>query len=355
MSIELLRKISEVPGVCGFEDAAQDIVAEELRNCCDEVWRDPMGNVFGLKKATVGTQKPPKVMFAGHVDEIGLMVTHVDSDGFIRFTTVGGLSSQYLISQRVIVHGSEPVPGVIPPKYAGLMSDEEKNRVQSIEDLYIDTGLSANEVHAKVNIGDIISIDQDFRMLGDKVVTGRNFDDRLGVYCMVRAMQEMGETASDVYAVSTVQEEVGVRGAHPAAYTVAPDFGIAIDGSITWDVPHASGHQKHCSMGKGTGIYMMDRLTIGNPRLLRFLIELCERHGIPFQRNVGGGTDASAIQRSRGGAMSTTIGAPTRYMHSSVQLAHVDDLKATSDLLRVFAENAHELMAALEASGIRRS
>jgi endoglucanase len=179
--------------------------------------------------------------------------------------------------------------------------------------------------------------------MGSKVVTGRNFDDRLGVYCMLLAMKNLRETHADIYAVSTVQEEVGVRGATPAAYSVEPDFGIAIDGSITWDVPHAPQHQKHCYLGKGTGIYIMDRLTIGSPKLVNFLIYACEKNGIAYQRNVGGGTDASAIQRSRHGALSTTIGAPTRYMHSSVQMAHVDDLTATSLLLKTFAETAHEL------------
>ena len=341
--LDLLKRLCEVPGVCGFEDSAQEIVTAELKSCCDEVWSDRMGNVFGLKKGTEHGNEPLKVMFAGHVDEIGMMVTHIDTDGFVRFTAVGGLSSQYLISQRVIIHGTERVSGVIPPKYQGLMSDEEKNRVTPLEDLYIDTGLTADEMNAKVHIGDIISVDQDFRLLNPNVVTARNFDDRLGGYCMIQAMKNLGDTRVDVYAVSTVQEELGVRGAHPAAYSVEPDFGIAIDGSITWDVPHADPHQKHCFMGKGTGIYMMDRLTLGSPKLVNFLIETCEKQGIAFQRNVGGGTDASAIQRSRRGALSTTIGAPTRYMHSSVQLAHVDDLLATSMLLKAFAERAHEL------------
>ena len=341
--LELLKRLSEVPGVCGFEDAAQDLVEMELKACCDEVWRDRMGNLFGLKKAASNIENPPKVMFAGHVDEIGLMVTFVDDDGFVRITPVGGLSSQYLISQRVIIHGTEPVPGVIPPKYQGLMSDNEKNRVLAIEDLYVDTGLSPDEAKSKINIGDIVSIDQDFRRMGDKAVTGRNFDDRLGVYCMIQAMKHLGETKADIYAVSTVQEEVGVRGATPAAYSVEPDFGIAIDGSITWDVPHAPIHKKNCYLGRGTGIYIMDRLTIGSPKLVQFLIDTCERNGIAFQRNVGGGTDASAIQRSRAGALSTTIGAPTRYMHSSVQMAHLDDLAATGAVLKTFAEAAHEL------------
>lgn len=343
--LDFLERLSNVSGVCGHEDTAQDLVEAELAGCCDEVWRDAMGNLFGLKKATArpAVGDPPSVMFAGHVDEIGLIVTHVDDEGFIRFAPVGGLSSQYLISQRVIVHGTEPVSGVIPPKYQGLMSDEEKKKVLPLEDLYIDTGLPGEEVRAKVTIGDIVSIDSDFRLLNPKVVLGRNFDDRLGVYSMVQAMKALGETHADVYAVSTVQEEVGVRGAHTAAYAVDPDYGVAIDGSITWDVPHAPAHQKHCSLGEGTGIYIMDRLTIGSPKLVSFLIHLCERNGIAYQRNVGGGTDASAMQRAKGGALSTTIGAPTRYMHSSVQLAHVDDLLATSALLKTFAEHAHEL------------
>lgn len=345
--MELLKRLSDMPGVCGFEDAAQDIVEEELKSCCDEVWRDRMGNVFGLKKADNGTKKAPRVMFAGHVDEIGLMVTHIDTAGFIRFAPLGGLNSSYLISQRVIVHGTKPLHGVIPPKYKDLAKKEEQESILPLEELYVDTGLSYEEVATVVNIGDIISIDCDFRFLNDKVVTGRNFDDRLGVYCMIEAMKQLGKTRVDVYAVSTVQEEVGVRGAHTAAFAVEPDFGIAIDGAITRDVPHAAAHQRRCSMGKGTGIYIMDRLTIGSPKLVAHLIELCETKGIPYQRNIGGGTDASAIQRAKSGALSTTIGAPTRYMHSSVQLAHVDDLKATSDLLRVFAENAHDLYAAL--------
>jgi putative aminopeptidase FrvX len=341
--LELLKELCEIPGVCGFEDPAQAITERELKICCDDVWRDRMGNVFGLKRAKTGVLNPKKVMFAGHVDEIGMMVTFVDDDGFVRFTPVGGLSSQYLISQRVIIHGSEPVAGVIPTLYQGLVSEAEKNSITPMEKLYIDTGLPAEEVKTKVNIGDIISVDQDFRILNGKAVTGRNFDDRLGVYCMIQAMKDLGETEADIYAVSTVQEELGVRGAHTAAYAVDPDFGIAIDGAITWDIPHAAAHQKHCSMGKGTGIYMMDRLTLGSPKLLKFLIDLCEKNGIAYQRNVGGGTDASAIQRAKGGALATTIGAPTMYMHSSVQVAHLDDLIATSMLLKLFAQEAHKL------------
>ena len=130
----------------------------------------------------------------------------------------------------------------------------------------------------------------------------------------------------------------------PAAYAVDADIGLAIDGSMAWG-PYVPKHQNLCTLGNGAGIYIMDRLTIGTPKLVRYLFGLCERFGITCQKNIGGGTDAAAIQQSRAGAMSTTIGAPTRYMHSTVQLAHADDIDATAELLKTFAENAHELLA----------
>lgn len=341
--MDLLKRLCEIPGVSGFEDEVQDLVAAELGSCCDRVWRDRAGNVLGFRGATEKSDKPLRVMLAAHVDEIGLMVTHVDAGGFVRFAPVGGCDACTLVSQRVVVHGRKRLNGVIAPRIAGALRSGEEQKAPDMRDLYIDTGLSGEQVAALVDAGDIVSLDQDFRFLNEKVVTGRSFDDRLGVFCMLEAMKSLGRTLVDVYAVSTVQEEIGVRGAPVAAYAVEPDFGIAIDGSLAWDVPNVAEHEKHCRMGQGTGIYVMDRLTLGNPRLVRFLVELCGREGIAFQRNIGGGTDASAIQRTKSGALSTTIGPPTRYMHSTVQLAHLDDIRATSALLRAFAEHAQEL------------
>jgi endoglucanase len=343
--MELLETLCTIPGVSGFEDEVQRFVMAELEGVCDKVWRDRAGNVIGLKRAATGNENAAKVMFAAHVDEIGLMVTHVDADGFIRFAPVGGFDACNLLSQRVIVHGRRRMNGVIAPRILGSKKSSESPKEPELADLYIDLALPRDEVAANVEIGDAISLDQDFRYLNDQVITGRNFDDRLGVYCMIEAMKRLGRTEVDVYAVSTVQEELGVRGAPMAAYAIEPDFGIAIDGSLAWDVPNIADHEKHCALGQGTGIYVMDRLTLGSPRLVRFLVELCQRAGIPFQRNIGGGTDASAIQRTKLGALSTTIGAPTRYMHSTVQLAHMADVRATWALLAAFAEHAHELGA----------
>jgi len=194
-----------------------------------------------------------------------------------------------------------------------------------------------------IEVGDPITFAQEYVQLNERVCMGRNFDDRIGTYCLLEMMRRLDDTAIDVYAVSTVQEEVGVRGMPVVAYAIEPDIGIAIDGSLSrGPYPELQGHT--CEMGDGTGIYLMDNLTIGDRRLVSFLIDLCREHGIAFQRNIGGGTDASALQRVRAGSLSTTVGAPVRYMHSTVQLCHVDDIEATVALLAIFAQHAHELL-----------
>jgi len=343
MDQELLERICNTPGVSGYEDEVQKVVTEALSACCDEVRRDRLGNVIGLKKATQppeGGDRAIRAVLAAHADEIGMMVKHVDENGFIRFQPVGGLDPKVLVSQRVVIHGAETVGGVIVPDSRA----DSKEKVTPLEDVFIDTGLPHDTVCELLNVGDIITFDQDVTLLNDKVYVGRNFDNRIGVYCLVEAARRLGDASVDAYFVSSVQEEVGVRGMPAAAYAIEPDIGIAIDGSLSWG-PYAKEHQRLCGVGKGTGIYIMDGLTIGDRRLVGFLFDLCERDGIPFQRNIGGGTDASAIQRTKEGALSTTVGAPVRYMHSTVQLCHADDIEATIELLTAFLRSAHELLS----------
>ncbi|MDP6041931.1 MAG: M42 family peptidase, partial [Candidatus Latescibacteria bacterium] len=212
----------------------------------------------------------------------------------------------------------------------------------ALDEMLIDVGLPREEVCEAIEVGDTVTFACELAELNDKVYVGRNFDDRIGTYCMLDAMEHLGATTVDVYAVSSVQEEVGVRGMPMAAYAIEPDMGLALDGSVTWGA-HIPKHELLCALGEGTGIYIMDRLTIGDRRLVQFLFDLCEKNGIAYQRNIGGGTDASAIQRTKSGALSTTVGAPVRYMHSTVQLCHEDDIEATVALLKTFLEHAHEL------------
>jgi endoglucanase len=341
--MELLRALSDAPGVSGFEDRVQEIVAAELATICDEGWTDRIGNVIGLKRA-VGVPEgrvPLKVMIAAHVDEIGFMVKHIDREGFVRFMPIGGFDPRTLIAQRVIIHGEVEVKGVIAPQPNWILREQDRNSVLDAGELVIDVGLSRPEIARVVTVGDVISLAQPFEELNDEVVVGRNFDDRVGVYVMLEAMKRMCDSQADIYAVATVQEEVGLRGVPTAAYAIEPDIGIAIDGSLASDVPYAQAHDKHCTMGAGTGIYVMDKRTISDRRLVRFLVRLAEEHGIEYQMNLGGGTDAAIIQRHKTGARVCTIGAPTRYMHTTAQMCSKRDIENTIRLLVAFMENAH--------------
>jgi len=341
--IELLRSICDVPGVAGFEDPIRAMLLPEFEKTCDEVRTDRMGNLIGLKRArrTPSGETPLKVMVSAHMDEIGFAVRHIDQGGFVRIMQLGGIDPRVVVSERVIIHGTEDVPGFIAPQPNWILSDEEKKRVLPVTELIVDTGLSKAELASKVNLGDPISFAANFEDLNAHMVLGRNFDDRIGVYTLVEAMRRVGDLGVDFYAVASVQEELGVRGAITAAYGIDPDIGIAIDGSLASDVPYAKEEDRHCELGQGAGIYLIDARTVSDPLLVRFLIKVAGENDIKFQRNLGGGTDASEIQRTKAGARALTIGAPTRYMHSTTQLCHKDDIEETVRLLVAFLENAH--------------
>ena len=342
--MELLRVLSDTPGVSGFEEPVQAVIKAELEAVCDEVWVDRIGNVIGVKKATRSeeSEESLRVMLAAHMDEIGFMVKHIDREGFVRFMPIGGFDPRTLVAQRVIIHGNRDVKGVIAPQPNWILSSEDREKVLGIKDLVIDAALGKEAISSIVSVGDVISLAQTFDELNDQVVIGRNFDDRVGVYAMLEAMKRIQECQVDVYAVATAQEEVGLRGVPTAAYSINPDVGIALDGSLSSDVPYAKDEDRHCIMGAGTGIYVMDGRTISDRGLVRFLRQLAQENGIKYQINLGGGTDASIIQRNRTGARVCTVGPPTRYMHSTAQLCSKEDIENTIELLRVFLENAHK-------------
>lgn len=356
LDIPLLERLSNAPGISGFEGEAQTLAFEALRACTDEVWRDRMGNVIAIRRAVGGrrlphaggSERPVRLLYSAHVDEIGMMVSHIDDGGFLRFRAVGGLDPRTLMSERVVVHGSrgggQRLNGVIAPQSGWLGKPADRERVFPVHELYIDLALPPSAVRSAVEIGDPVSLAASFERLNERVVVGRNFDDRMGVFCLIEAMRRLDEPPVDVYAVSSVQEEVGVRGIPTAAHAVAPDVALAIDGSLPSDTPYARSEERQCALGGGTGIYLMDNRTIGNPELVRALIGTCAAHSIPFQRNLGGGTDASEIQRRGLGAWATTIGAPTRYMHSTVQLCHLSDVEATVSLLAAFPHDVADAL-----------
>lgn len=355
LDLALLERLANAPGISGFEDEAQTVAFDALRACADEVWRDRLGNTVAVKRARGGRrlgtpdggERPVRLMYAAHVDEIGMMASHVDDAGFVRFRAVGGLDPRTLPSERVVIHGRRGrLDGVIAPQSGWLGVDADRERVFPIRELYIDAGLPAERVRAAVEVGDPITFAAPFARLNDRVVVGRNFDDRMGVFCLLEAMRRIDAPPVDVFAVGTVQEEVGVRGAPTAAFAIEPDVAVAIDGSLPSDTPYARPEERQCALGGGTGIYLMDNRTIGNPPLVRALFATCEAHGIACQPNLGGGTDASEIQRRGRGAWATTVGAPTRYMHSTVQLCHLDDVEATVALLAAFPQHVADALPA---------
>lgn len=339
--MNLLKRLCETPGVSGYEEEIQKIVKEEFKKVTDDVIVDRLGNVIALKRTKRVSEgsSPLKVMVAAHMDEIGFMIKFIDKDGFLKFIPMGGFDPRNLVAQRVIIHGKKDVRGVIAPESGWLI---DKKRVLQIKDLYIDAGMRKEGVSKIVNVGDMVTLAQDFQELNDKVVTSRNFDDRVGVYVMIEAFKRVKDSYVDIYAVGTVQEELGCRGSTVASFAVEPDIGIAIDGSLASDVPPAKEEDKHCLLGEGVGIYIIDNRTVSNKKLVNFLIKLAEEHNIKYQINIGGGTDASNMQRTKAGAFACTLGPPARYMHSVVQLCHKNDIESNIELLKVFLENAHK-------------
>jgi endoglucanase len=341
--MELLKKLCEAHGVPGREEAVRALVVSELKGLCDEIRTDALGNVIALKK---GNGRGPKVMIAAHMDEIGFLVSHVDEkNGFVRIDPVGGFDPRVLMAQRVLVHTeSGDLMGIIGSKPPHILTEEERKKPLELKDLFIDLGLPAEEVKKRVNLGDFVTLHQDFIEVGN-LVSCKALDDRVGVYVMIEAVKKVKKHVCDIYAVATTQEEVGVRGARVSSFNVAPDIGVALDVTVASDVPGVGEHEHVTKLGAGVAIKIKDSLSISNPKLVRTMREIAEKKKIKYQLEIlpRGGTDAGAIQMTREGVAAITFSIPTRYLHSVVEAAHKDDIQAAVDLLAAFLEIAHDV------------
>lgn len=341
MSLQLLKRLCETPGIPGREERIRQVVLEEMQDLVDEINVDAMGNVIALKKG----KGQKRVMVAAHMDEIGFMVTFIDDNGFLRINPVGGFDTRTLVAQRVIVHGRKDVQGILMPgiKPKHLLTPEEASKQPTIGEFFVDIGLSKDKAQELVQVGDPITMDRNFVELGDHV-SCKAFDDRMGVYVMLEALRQLKHHEVDIYAVATVQEEQGLRGAITSAYGVQPDIGVALDGTIATDIPGSSKEGYLTSLGKGVAIKIMDSSLISNYKLVNFMRSLAEEHNINHQMEIlpRGGTDAGAIERSRAGCPVITLSIPTRYVHTVVESSHKGDITATIDLLARFLEMAHQ-------------
>ncbi len=347
--VGLLKKLSEAFGPSGFEDEVRDLVVKELEPYVDELMIDKWGNVIGIH---YGKRKDLKAMVAAHMDEIGLLIDNIDRNGFLRFRAIGGWNEVTLVSQRVVIKtvDGKMIKGVIGGRPPHVTPPGKEREAPELKDLFIDIGASSDEEVRKlgVRVGSVAVLDRDFEVLNEGVVTGKAFDDRVGVAVMLWAARQLRNSEVTTYFVATVQEEVGLRGAQVAADRIYPDFAIALDTTIAADVPGVNEREFVTRIGKGPAIKVMDggrgNVFIAHPALTNFLVSTAEELKIPYQLEVliGGTTDALGIAFRRDGIPATTISIPTRYVHSPVELLSIDDAINAAKLLSEALSRADE-------------
>ncbi len=336
MNTALFKQLCEATGAPGFEYGIRDLVIEIMTPLADEITVDNIGNVIAKIK---GKSSEKSIMCAAHMDEIGFIVRHIDDNGFIRILPLGGFDPKTLTAQRVIVHGTKDLPGCMGVKPIHVMSPEERTKMPAVTDYVVDLGMSKEEVEKYVSIGDAITRVGDLVEMGD-CLNVKSIDNRGGCYLLieaVRAIKEAGQSPDyDLYAVFSVQEEVGLRGAQAATLAIAPTFAFALDVTIAFDTPGSGAHDKCTVLGKGTAVKVYDGTLITDSRMVKFMMALCEEKEIPYQLELlaAGGTDAGAMQKfTAGGAITGAISIPVRNVHQSIEMAHKTDIQASVDLL----------------------
>jgi len=324
--LRLLERLTNAVAVSGDEGAVRKIVLEHVRPLADEVRVDALGNVLAVKRGTASRRL--RVMIAAHMDEIGFMLTHDDGKGLFRFGKVGGIDTRNILGKAVWV-GPDRIPGVIGMTPIHLTTPESRKRVPDLDALRIDVG---PENAGKVKPGMRATFATEFQRLGASI-RAKALDDRFGVATLIELMRHAPENI-DLLAAFTVQEEVGLRGAQVAAFALEPDIAFVLDCTPALDMPHPDGEPNtryNTRLGNGPAIYTADRATLSDPRLIHHLVETAEAEGLPYQfrQAGGGGTDAGAIHKQRGGIPSVSVSTPARYLHSPASIARIDDWKHT--------------------------
>ena len=331
----ILQELSDAIGISGNEDAVRKVVADAVRDHVDELRTDTIGNLFAVKKARAaqGAKHTFKVMVAAHMDEVGLMITGYDGNGGLRFQPVGGIDDR-ILPGKVLLVGPDKIPGVIGVKPIHLLKGDEGKQVVKMDDMRIDIGASSKEeAEGLVKLGQVAAFSTHYSKVG-RTATGKAFDDRAGCAVLVELLKG-ARFPFDLYAVFTVQEEVGLRGARVAASAVEPDCAFVLEGTICDDLPKDKDTSPTTELGKGPAISLMDRSAFADRRLVDHLIATAEKLGIPYQfKQPGiGGTDAGAITRSKAGVPAVPVSVPCRYIHSPVARLSLDDFDNTVKLM----------------------
>lgn len=334
--MDLLEKLISTFGVSGNEEDVRKLIEGEIKKYVDEVSVDKLGNLIAHKKG-----KKPKIMLVAHMDEIGLMTKEIESRGKISFSTIGGADPIMLLGERVHVETKKGIiHGVITAKE--VSNGNLVSRIPSIDDLFVDTGLSKRELKKLgVEIGSYLSLERDLYYLGsENIICGKAFDDRLGCYILIELAKKLKNSKNDIYFVFTIEEEIGLIGAMTSAYIVEPDWAIAVDASETNDTEEII-----ITIGKGPCITIKDLETIGNKTLNECLIKIAKKNKILIQRDVSdlGTTDAASISITKGGVPCTVVSVPIKNLHTTTAIANKRDIVDTIRLLELLLKNPPEI------------
>ncbi len=317
-----IKDLTESFGPSGRESKVSELIKTLAAKYADEVYEDALGNVVAHKK---GNGK--KIMLASHMDEIGIVVTYIDDNGFIRFSNIGGVDVKGLLARRVRFSNGT----------VGVIGSEKDNKEMKLSKLYIDIGASSKKVcEEKISVGDMaVFIGEYFET--DDVIVSKALDNRIGCAALLEVMEKISSD-NDLYFCFTSQEEVGLRGSRALAYSIFPDYALAVDVTDTGDTPNAD--KMAVKLGFGTAVKIMDRSIICHHEVRSLLIELAKANKIPYQLEVmtDGGTDAGAIHTSRDGVKTGGVSIPTRYIHSPSEMVSKKDYKATVELIKAFSE-----------------
>ena len=342
---KMLIELTDAFGPSGFEEDVSDLIEKYLGGFC-EIMRDGLGSTVGKK---VGTSDSPKILIAGHMDEVGFMVSGITKGGYLKINPLGGWWTHVLPSQRIVIRTRDGkfVHGMIGSKAPHSLKAEERKKVMELDDLYIDIGASEDNDVAKklgVHIGDPVVPYSHFQKLGPdgKFMMAKAWDNRIGIATAVEVAKALRgvDHPNTLYAGGSVQEEVGLRGAGTCAYFVNPDIAIAIDVTLAADIPGSSNAEWGEKLGKGPSISVMDGSLLPNPRLLDFVIGIADKNKIPYQMGslTKGGTDGGRFAVTRQGIPSLTLSIATRYIHSHRGILHRDDVDNLIALLTAVVE-----------------
>ncbi|MCA9790454.1 MAG: M42 family metallopeptidase [Candidatus Eremiobacteraeota bacterium] len=336
---EFLQRLVESHGAPGYEEGVQKLFRNRIAPVCSEVRTDVLGSVIGVRNPG----KKPRILFDGHSDEIGFLVRYIDDTGFLFVAPSGGWDTEVVVSQRVLVHTSKgPLSGVFGKKAIHLMDAEERKKKSELHQLWVDIGAADGEQAKKlVEIGDFVTMDAPFTEVLEGRAVAKSFDNRAGIFVVSETLRGLNKSLkASVYGVSAVQEEIGLRGAKAAAYSIDPDIGIAID--VTHAVDHPDANKRKVGdlrLGKGPVICRGPNI---NPKVFARLVEVARKKKIPYQVEADGrgtGTDANVIQLTRAGVATGLVSIPLRYMHNPCEMLALEDLDNTVKLLVAFAQS----------------